>query len=648
MVRRLLHCDVCRRRFVVQSATTTTTTAAAASLCLRCQPHNDDVLPAVSTPLASTSSQRNNDQEQRRQDFSPSKRPRVEIQEIVLLIDDNIDGKSTPPNIDHGRIESEEDSSCSSEEDIPFAELLRSASAKTTTSPSLPSQTSPQTLSSPDNNETLGIAFPTMHTATITTKEAPSSTNDDLQVCTVCGSSLAHIGSWKGRMSHLKRCARQHGVTAQHMLEEDDKDLPNDENLAPLPALNARAAPKSVTQLLMAGARRKAIQEKHKAAAAAKPPPPRRGGWGSNQRKPAGNCPDFKKIPGTDFVVDGFYYAKPSLSSNYFLTHFHADHYGGLTKAWCAGIIYCSSVTATLVQQNLGIGRQYLHVLPMRQTMTLETRGGRKVKVTLIDANHCPGAVLMLFQVGEQSILHVGDFRWSRLQHLPAIHSLLQGRRLDQIYLDTTYCDPKYTLPTQQDAIAAAVEYAEAQVREARRTHRRLLLLFGAYTIGKERIYMAVAERLQMKVYVDRRRYRTLRALEWTKDQEAMLTTQPEESFLWVVPLAHISMKKLPSYTSVKVGKVEHHFDRVVGFRPTGWSLQATKSKTAKASTNNKLLSVCQRGDLTTCSVPYSEHSSFPELVDCLTCLQPRIIVPTVSVRKSQEQINLLVEHMQK
>lgn len=55
--------------------------------------------------------------------------------------------------------------------------------------------------------------------------------------------------------------------------------------------------------------------------------------WGqsSGRRRP---CPDFKRIKGTQpsFIVDGFQYASKALSSVYFLTHFHSDHYGGLDK----------------------------------------------------------------------------------------------------------------------------------------------------------------------------------------------------------------------------------------------------------------------------------------------------------------------------
>jgi DNA cross-link repair 1A protein len=105
-------------------------------------------------------------------------------------------------------------------------------------------------------------------------------------------------------------------------------------------------------------------------------------------------------------------------------------------------------------------------------------------------------------------------------------------QNLDEIFLDTTYCDPKYSLPDQQEAIKETVKVAIEQVGLSKRNKDRTLMLFGAYTIGKERIYLSVAEKLGLKVFVDSRRYRILKALEWPSESIAMLTTRPEETIL--------------------------------------------------------------------------------------------------------------------
>jgi DNA cross-link repair 1A protein len=162
-------------------------------------------------------------------------------------------------------------------------------------------------------------------------------------------------------------------------------------------------------------------------------------------------------------------------------------------------------------------------------------------------------------------------------------------------------------------------------------------MLFGAYTIGKEAIYMAVAKRLGMKVYVDNRRFRVLSALEWPGGELSLITTKPEDTILWVVPLGNVTMKKLSEYQSIRRKGFSRDFDRVVGFRPTGWSISKTKES------GKSIVGTASKGNLSVFSVPYSEHSSFPELVECLETLNPRRIIPTVSVQKNEQQISLLM-----
>ena len=322
-----------------------------------------------------------------------------------------------------------------------------------------------------------------------------------------------------------------------------------------------------------------------------------------------------------------------SLTKNYFLTHFHSDHYGGITSQWNAGIIYCSLETANLVHQQLGVDKKYLHPLGMLTPTIIETNGKKPVSVTLMEANHCPGAVMFLFEVGKRRILHVGDFRWDRdlmMKYAPLRALSTMQVRLDDLFLDTTYCDERYMLPTQAEAIRATIEIAEKELERSKHGGQKTLFLFGAYTIGKERIYLSVAERLQRKVFVDKSRFRILSALNWPRERMSLLTTNSEESCLWVVPLGHINFKKMQSYLGGSNDKIfsKKKYDRVVGFRPTGWS---------------RIVSTKTKGRFTVHGIPYSEHSSFAELVDCLECLKPKRIIPTVSVSRSAEQVDLLL-----
>ena len=328
-------------------------------------------------------------------------------------------------------------------------------------------------------------------------------------------------------------------------------------------------------------------------------------------------------------------------SQPFSLTIIVPDHYGGITSSWHTGTIYCSLPTANLVNQQLGVDKKYLHPLPMMTPTVIESKG-KPITVTLLDANHCPGAVMFFFEVGKRKILHVGDFRWSRdvmLQPPSPLRKIAtQYMDLDELFLDTTYCDPKYTLPSQQEAIDAVIEMFEREMaRHNGRMSQSTLYLFGAYTIGKERMYLSVAERFGQKVYVEPSRYRILSALEWPKERMKLLTTNKEEACIWVVPLGHINMKKMPEYFKIANNKpFATSYDRIVGYRPTGWSLGSQP--------NSSIISSRKSGNLFIHSVPYSEHSAFPELVDCLACLRPASIVPTVAAAKSSEQVDTLLK----
>ena len=80
-----------------------------------------------------------------------------------------------------------------------------------------------------------------------------------------------------------------------------------------------------------------------------------------------GSCPAFKRIKGTNLIVDGFRYACNKLSSFYFLSHFHSDHYIGLYQDFDCGNIYGTITTLSLVHQNIGVDAKYLVPLHLNE-----------------------------------------------------------------------------------------------------------------------------------------------------------------------------------------------------------------------------------------------------------------------------------------
>uniref|UniRef100_A0A0V0J1X7 DNA cross-link repair 1A protein n=1 Tax=Schistocephalus solidus TaxID=70667 RepID=A0A0V0J1X7_SCHSO len=200
-------------------------------------------------------------------------------------------------------------------------------------------------------------------------------------------------------------------------------------------------------------------------------------------------CPRFKWVPDTSFTVDAFKYGIISGCTAYFLTHFHYDHYGGLSKGFTEGI-YCSEITKKFLLQNFGCCLS-VHALPMNTFVNVQG-----CDVMLLDANHCPGSVMILFRLVLQNkvILHTGDFRaqsWmlespNVLNHYIQSPRPSSSARITTLLLDTTYCCPTYGFPTQDTVISAAVKVT----REFLLSDPDTLVVCGMYSIGKERFVL--------------------------------------------------------------------------------------------------------------------------------------------------------------
>ncbi|XP_054801087.1 DNA cross-link repair protein SNM1 [Prosopis cineraria] len=327
-----------------------------------------------------------------------------------------------------------------------------------------------------------------------------------------------------------------------------------------------------------------------------------------NRRSPA--CPFYKKIPGTAFTVDAFRYGCIEGCSAYFLSHFHSDHYGGLGKKWSHGPIYCTPLTARLVQMCLSVNPLYICPLELNIKQVIEG-----VTVTLLEANHCPGAALIHFYLPNgQCYLHTGDFRASKqMQDYP----LLVNQHVNILYLDTTYCNPKYKFPPQETVLNYVVKITDNHLKKQPRT----LVVVGAYSIGKECVYRAISKALKAKIYANASRRRILQAFGWSELSDS-LCTNGNNTFLHVLPMASLRFERLKDYLKT----YEDQFTAVLAFRPTGWTFNQ------KIGNHLELIKPISKGNITIYGVPYSEHSSFTELREFVQYLKPDKIIPTVNI----------------
>ncbi|CAO2825368.1 unnamed protein product [Amaranthus hypochondriacus] len=330
------------------------------------------------------------------------------------------------------------------------------------------------------------------------------------------------------------------------------------------------------------------------------------------------NFPISKLIPKTRFIIDGFRNSG-DFSFTYFLSHFHADHYTGLTSSWSRGIIFCSRITAKLVIEVIGVQSDFVYPLPMNETVLIDG-----CEVTLIDANHCPGAVQFLFKVpingGKfERFVHTGDFRFcSDMKLLPVLSNYVG---CDAVFLDTTYCDPKFVFPVQDESIDYVVSVIERFGSENRNVKKSVLFLVATYVIGKERILVEIARKCRCKVYVDSRKMTILRALGY--ENEDVFTEDESASDVHVVGwnvLGETWPYFRPNFVKMKEIMVEKEYSKVVGFVPTGWTYEVKRNK----------FSVRKKDSFEIHLVPYSEHSNYNELREYVKFLKPKCVIPTV------------------
>lgn len=360
--------------------------------------------------------------------------------------------------------------------------------------------------------------------------------------------------------------------------------------------------------------------------------------------------PAHKRVPDSPFLVDSFRWPGTKGLDVHVLTHFHGDHYGGLDERWDRGTIVCTAITADLVEFRLGVDRKWVRALALKTPYDDVAPGWT---VTLLDANHCPGAAVVCFahSASGRQYVHVGDFRY--IPSMVDDPTLAAYRGCDAIFLDNTYCNPRYRFPPQERSIEYAADRAAAallgdnQVDGAaaralaaapQKLRSDVVVIVSTYVIGKERILIRMAECLKrhgLRILVERRKLQVLRRLrlpEWLIDADPpiFVTDDAHEPY-------HVRVTNMESLGTTfpffkpnweAVGQLSEATERpdvmVVGIVPTGWTFAA------KANGGGAAFASREKDGHVIHLVPYSEHSSFDELRAFVAALKPVSVVPTV------------------
>ncbi|CCE64100.1 hypothetical protein TPHA_0G02630 [Tetrapisispora phaffii CBS 4417] len=384
--------------------------------------------------------------------------------------------------------------------------------------------------------------------------------------------------------------------------------------------------------------------------------------------KPKAPLPKFKILTfdggSYKIVVDGFNYASEPDINKYFLSHFHSDHYIGLKKSWDQGIIYCTEVTAKLMELKFNLTGDMVQILPLNEHFWIEPY----LSVIAIDANHCPGAAIFLFQEWDKAkldtlpslrqILHTGDFR-SNKSMIENINRIVNGISIDEIYLDTTYLTPGYHFPLQKSVLDTTSNFACKLENDGKQllfkdTQRSImsflknknkckfnnLFLIGTYSIGKEKLAISIAKKLNTKIFINKDSLKFKIISQYLNCFPAdIITNDVSESYVHLVPISVLNSKEtIENYITT----LSESYENIVGFIPTGWTFMnrygikldqyetiAEKVKHCQELLDEKnalkydtfnidsiLKQYKKYAKYQIFKVPYSEHSSFKDLIE--------------------------------
>ncbi|KAG2147457.1 beta-lactamase-like protein [Suillus bovinus] len=240
-------------------------------------------------------------------------------------------------------------------------------------------------------------------------------------------------------------------------------------------------------------------------------------------------------------------YNTPAL---HLLTHSHTDHILGLSSKSFASRVVCSPDTkemllrhevhlertkkdsgevatrtfAHLKAEGGALSRDLLHAVPLNTPTEFELSTTETVTITLIDANHCPGAAMFLIEGPRGTILHTGDVRaehWllESLTRNPFLQPYIPDteedlrvlvarggqttsltKTLNAIYLDTACMLRGTVVPTKENAVKGLVELIALFDKDT-------YFFVNSWTWGYEDVLKGIARAFQCQIHVDRYKY---------------------------------------------------------------------------------------------------------------------------------------------
>lgn len=402
------------------------------------------------------------------------------------------------------------------------------------------------------------------------------------------------------------------------------------------------------------------------------------------------NSFDGKIVEFPDIQVDLFSWdqaVRPPLAC--FLSHAHDDHLQGLNSSYNGPFIYCSEVTKQLVlrlvsrpnlvrqqtDSSLALRKYPLNSKLLRplsfDVAHMLQIGNSKISVTLIDANHCIGSCMFLFQnASGDAVLYTGDMRAepifvNNLVNNPVFLPFIEdgSKRLTSIYADTTFAyrgRPYLTMPSNSQGIRTLVSLLRLYPPNA-------VFFFNTMTIGYEKGILQVASSIGEKVHVDSYSYLLIQTAArhdticrlllayLTKDplearfhfckKAAGCASRHDRGTVFLTPVINKSVEVVAEQNSPLHLKFNEHYDIVKADINIEGKDGEKQHPNIFIHQERRFVQGKHHDTLLPCNVQFhfSRHSSYEELCNFIGIFKPLSVYPCVETSETKSDPQFLM-----
>ncbi|KAJ8693504.1 hypothetical protein PTI98_008491 [Pleurotus ostreatus] len=255
--------------------------------------------------------------------------------------------------------------------------------------------------------------------------------------------------------------------------------------------------------------------------------------------------------------------------------------------------------------------RDLLQAIPLNTPTEFTLSATETVIITLIDANHCPGAVMCLIEGTRGAVLHTGDVRAEpvfieALKLNPHLRPYLTSTKtLEAIFLDTACLLSTAEVPSKKYATDGLVSLMKLYPYSTR-------FFVNAWTWGYEDILKAIAYEFRTQIHVDRYKHSI-----YSRLSDASLAS----IFTRELGATRFhACERFDRCSEVSVNGAKH---QIVYINPV--SMDKHSWEAYQVETRSRI----ESGERVDCLlVPLSRHSPLPELQSLVRLFKPKQLHP--------------------